>query len=63
MAELGLEPRPLGAPKGGLDLPNTSLLPQASSWILRPQFLAGNSFAEDYQIPIAAAENSGEHTP
>lgn len=63
MAELGLEPRAPGAQKGGLSLPNASLLPQATSWALRPQFLTGNPSAEDYQVPIAAAENPGEHSP
>lgn len=63
MAKLGLEPGPSGAPNGGLYLPNMSLLPQATSWTLRPQFPAGNPSTEDYQVPTAAAENSGEHTP
>lgn len=62
MAELELEPRSPGVLKGEFDLPNTSLLPQTSSWILRPQFLTGHPSAEDYQVPIAAAENSGEYT-
>ena len=57
MAQLGLQPRAPAARNSGFSLLNASLLPQATSWALRPQFLTGNPSAKDYQVPIAAASD------